>query len=144
VRKAATGKGIVAETTNEVVCCYDQCENKVSPPYPYEAKPMTAFIESAIIQHPHVECREGVQGGCPVIKGTRFPVTSIVQNYRRGLSVEEILREFPHLNAAQVHDALSYYHDHQGQIDRRLAELTNLAQAMTRHPPTKRPANDTA
>jgi uncharacterized protein (DUF433 family) len=110
-------------------------------PYRSEAKAMSASTEGTIIQHPHVECREGVQGGCPVIKGTRFPITSILQNYRRGLSVEEILHEFPHLTAAQVHDALSYYYDHQEQIDQRLAELTNLAQAMTRHPPTKRPVD---
>jgi len=99
-------------------------------------------IEPILVQHPHVECREGVQGGRPVIKGTRFPVSSVVQNYRRGLSVEEILREFPHLNAAQVHDALSYYHDHQQQIDQQIAELTDIDQAMTEHPPTGRPAND--
>lgn len=95
-----------------------------------------------LVVHPLVECREGVQGGRPVIKGTWFPVSSVVQNYRRGLSVEEIMRAFPHLNAAQVHDALSYYHDHQQQIDQQIAELTDVDQAMTQHPPTVRPAKD--
>lgn len=93
-------------------------------------------------EYPYVECGDGVQGGRPVIKGTRFPVASIMQNYRRGLSVEETLREFPHLNTAQVQGALSYYQGRQEQIDREIAELTDVEQAMTRHPPTKRPIDD--
>ena len=66
--------------------------------------------------HPYIERRPGVQGGRAVIKGSRFPVSSIVQNYRRGMSVEEILFEFPHLKPAEVHDALSYYYDHREEI----------------------------
>ena len=31
--------------------------------------------------------------------------------------LEEILREFPHLTASQVYDALSFYHDHQQRIE---------------------------
>jgi len=86
-----------------------------------------------------VERTAGVQGGRPVIRGTRFPVSSIVQNHRRGLSVEEILREFPHLTPAQVYDALSYYYDHHEQIDWEIAELTDVAARMSQHPPTLRP-----
>jgi uncharacterized protein (DUF433 family) len=108
---------------------------------PREEIPMTT-TGPVKVEHPHVECREGVQGGQPVIKGTRFPISSIVQNYRRGLSVEEILQQFPHLNAAQVHGALSYYFDHQPEIDRQIAELTDVDQAMTRYPPTRRPGDD--
>jgi uncharacterized protein (DUF433 family) len=94
------------------------------------------------VVHPYVERRRGVQGGRAVIKGTRFPVSSIVQNYRRGLSVEEILVEFTHLVPAQVHDALSYYYDHRSEIDEEIAELTNIEKAMRRHPPTIRPPDD--
>lgn len=92
-----------------------------------------------MIAHPHVERCEEVQGGRPVIRGTRFPVSSIVQNYRRGLSVEEIVREFPHLNPAQVHDALSYYFDHQEQVEEEIEQLKNVEQAIASHPPTVRP-----
>ena len=34
------------------------------------------------VAHPYVERRLGVQGGQAVIKDSRFPVSSIVQNYR--------------------------------------------------------------
>jgi len=100
---------------------------------------MSTPAEPVRIAHPHVERTAGVQGGRPVIRGTRFPVSSIVQNHRRGLSVEEILREFPHLTPAQVYDALSYYYDHHEQIDWEIAELTDVAARMSQHPPTLRP-----
>ncbi|MDA2925122.1 DUF433 domain-containing protein [Acidobacteria bacterium AH-259-L09] len=75
--------------------------------------------------HPHIVSDKEYCGGSPVIKGTKFPVRSIV-NYvlRQGLSPEELVKEFPHLTLAQTHDALSYYYDHQQEIDRELAALT--------------------
>jgi len=93
------------------------------------------------IAHPYIERRPGVQGGRPVIKGSRFPVSSVVQNYRRGLSVDEILREFSSLTPAEVFDALSYYHDHQAQIDAEIIELNDIDKAMRLYPPTDRPDN---
>lgn len=89
--------------------------------------------------HPHIESRPDIQGGRSVIRGTRFPVSSVVQNYRRGLSVDEILREFPHLTPAQVYDALSYYYDHQEQVEREIAELSDEQTAMQQFPPTLSP-----
>lgn len=103
---------------------------------------MTTPTQLPEIDHPHVERRGGVQGGLPIIKGTRFPVSSIVQNYRRGLSVDEILRAFPSLTAAQVFDALSYYHDHQELIDSELAQQTDLDGAAREYPPTLSPQDD--
>ena len=94
-------------------------------------------VSSEVI-HPYVERRPGVQGGKPIIKNSRFPVSSIVQNYRRGLSVEEILHEFPWLSPAEVHDALSYYYDHRAEIDREIAELMELNQTMQKYPSTSR------
>ena len=97
---------------------------------------MATQAASTVGEHPYVEQRPDVQGGRPVIKGSRFPVSSIVQDYRRGRSVEEILREFPQLRPAEVHDALSYYYDHQAEIDREVAELMDLDAAMQKYPPT--------
>jgi uncharacterized protein (DUF433 family) len=61
-----------------------------------------------------------------------------VQNYRRGLTVEEILEEFPQLTPSQVYDALSYYHDHREAIDAEIAELTDLDAIMRAFPPRPR------
>lgn len=101
---------------------------------------MSTAAELVEVSHPHIEQRSGVQGGRPVIKGTRFPVSSIVQNHRRGLSVDHILREFPHLTPAQVYDALSYYYDHREQVDREIQGLTDLKRASRRYPPTLKPS----
>jgi uncharacterized protein (DUF433 family) len=89
--------------------------------------------------HPYVERRSGVQGGRPVIKGSRFPFSSIVQNHRRGPSPDEIIDTFPWLRPEEVYDALSYYYDHRAEIDAEIAELTDVEAAMRKHPPTLRP-----
>ncbi|MGH2589010.1 MAG: DUF433 domain-containing protein [Dehalococcoidia bacterium] len=95
-----------------------------------------ATESTAEVIHPYVERRQGVQGGRPVIKGSRFPVSSIVQNHRRGLSADEIIDDFPWLRPEEVYDALSYYYDHRDQVDREIAELTDIEAAMRKHPPT--------
>ena len=63
------------------------------------------------------------------------------RSVRRGLSVDEILHEFPHLTAAQLYDALSYYYDYPEQIDEKIAELT-LERTAHHYPPTIRPSDD--
>jgi hypothetical protein len=37
--------------------------------------------------------------------------------YKMGEGVDEILMALPHLTPAQVLDTLSYYHDHQDEMD---------------------------
>lgn len=64
----------------------------------------------------------GICGGRPIIKGTRTAVKSVVGYYKMGLSVEEILEGLPHLTPAQVFEALSYYHDHQAEIEQDIEE----------------------
>jgi len=62
--------------------------------------------------------RDGeILGGEPIIKGTRTSVRAIVENWRFGLSPEEIVIHMPHLTLAQVFEALSYYSDHQEEIN---------------------------
>jgi uncharacterized protein (DUF433 family) len=100
---------------------------------------MSTQPASVEVIHPYVEHRPDVQGGRPIIKNSRFPVSSIVQNYRRGLSIEEILLEFPQLNPAAVHDALSYYYDHRAEMDQEIAELTDLNSIMQQYPSTVGP-----
>jgi uncharacterized protein (DUF433 family) len=71
--------------------------------------------------HPCVTRTPDVCGGRPIIQGTRIPVQTIVGYYKLGMSVDEILAGLPHLTAAQVFDALSYYHDHQAEIEADIA-----------------------
>jgi uncharacterized protein (DUF433 family) len=73
--------------------------------------------------HPYIEQKRGVCGGRPVIKGTRFPVSSVAIQYQQGYTAEDILREFPQLTPAQVYGALAYYFDHQQVIDDEIEQL---------------------
>ena len=67
--------------------------------------------------HAYIVQTPGICGGRPAIKGTRITVADIAFRHRRGEGVDEMLEAWPHLTPAQVHDALSYYYDHQAQID---------------------------
>ncbi len=84
----------------------------------YQGKP----IERT--EHPHIVKVQGVASGEPIILGSRIMVRTIIEHYQLGSSIEEILWDFPHLTSAQVHDALSYYHDHQQEMDGLLAQAT--------------------
>jgi uncharacterized protein (DUF433 family) len=75
----------------------------------------------AEILHPYVASDPDVCGGRPTIRDTRIPVQTIVGYYKLGMTVDEILAELSHLTAAQVFDALSYYHDHQAEIEADIA-----------------------
>jgi uncharacterized protein (DUF433 family) len=67
-----------------------------------------------LTEHPYI-VRKGTMR--PTVRGTRILVQTIVGYYKLGYSVEEILSGLPHLTPAQVYDALSYYHDHQAEIE---------------------------
>jgi uncharacterized protein (DUF433 family) len=68
-------------------------------------------------EHCYIVTDDEILGGEPIVKGTRTPVRAIVENWRLGVAPEEIPRRLPHLTLAQVFDALSYYSDHQDEIN---------------------------
>ncbi len=82
-------------------------------------------------EHPYIGRVEGVCGGEPIILGTRISVARIVQLFRAYGSVDEILESMPHLTMAQVYNALSYYHDHEEEIEQ-LMEQGKLENVLER------------
>jgi uncharacterized protein (DUF433 family) len=66
----------------------------------------------------HVTCNPEILSGEPIIDGTRTPVRAIVENWRLGVRPEEIPLHLPHLNLAQIFDALSFYLDNQAEINK--------------------------
>ncbi|MEO5864492.1 MAG: DUF433 domain-containing protein [Nitrospiraceae bacterium] len=73
------------------------------------------------VAHPHITINPQICGGSPIIEGTRFPVRSVVSYIlHHGLSPEELASRFPHLNLAQIHDALAYYYDNRDEIQQDL------------------------
>lgn len=72
--------------------------------------------------YPHIRKVEGVCFGRPCIDGTRVRVLDIVVLQKEGYRPEQMLEEYPDLNLAQVHAALTYYNDNPEEIDAYIAE----------------------
>ena len=68
-------------------------------------------------EHRYIVNDDQILGGEPIIRGTRTPVRAVVETWRLGVTAEEIPNCLPHLTLAQVFDALSYYSDHQDEIN---------------------------
>jgi uncharacterized protein (DUF433 family) len=51
----------------------------------------------------------GINGGYPVVAGTRTPIWVLVEYYRDLGDVAQITQLLPHLTREQVQDALDYY-----------------------------------
>ena len=49
-----------------------------------------------------------VMVGKPVIKGTRVPVDAIIRRLAEGMSIKEILEEYPNLKEEDIRAALEY------------------------------------
>ena len=60
--------------------------------------------------HPYISKQGSICGGRSIIAGTRTPVWSLVKWYKLGFTIEDIIREFPGVTPAQVHDAFSYFY----------------------------------
>lgn len=84
-------------------------------------------------EHPHIVRDPQVCGGSPTISGTRISVLQIAIMWKGGDTVDEILQAFPHLKASQVHDAISYFLDHQQEIDEEIGRSRIEEIARRRH-----------
>lgn len=83
-------------------------------------------------EHPYIVRVPDICGGRPTLKGTRISVQHIAVLYKAGDTVEEILQAHPHLPAAAVYDAISYYLDHQPEIEQEIAN-NRLEALMAKH-----------
>jgi uncharacterized protein (DUF433 family) len=74
-------------------------------------------IEDAIAQYP------GVQGGYPVITGTRTPIWTIVELYYDiyPYDIDEVHRPLEHLTIEQIRAALAYYDEQPELVDEDIA-----------------------
>lgn len=68
-------------------------------------------------RHRYIVSDDRILGGEPIIEGTRTPVRAVVEIWRQGVPPEAIPGRLPHLTLGQVFDALSYYSDHQAEIN---------------------------
>jgi uncharacterized protein (DUF433 family) len=86
-------------------------------------------------EHPYVVHVPGVCGGAAVVRGTRVPIWVLASYVQQGYATAEDLAVlFPHLTLAQIHDALSYWYDHQEEIAADLAGQDAAAAAFQAGP----------
>lgn len=84
------------------------------------------------VHHPHVEAREDLLGGSPVIRGTKVPVRRLWAWHRKGVSVETLVKRYPALGWAKVLGGLAFAYDNEDLVEadldreRALMEAQNL------------------
>jgi uncharacterized protein (DUF433 family) len=87
--------------------------------------------------------RPDLHSGRPCLAGTGMTVHAIAARRMRGLSAEEILDQFPHLDLARIHAALAYYFLNKSRIEAELEADRNLAEELaSRYPGGWTPQND--
>lgn len=63
------------------------------------------------MEHPLITTNPGIEGGKPIIKGTRMTVEMLADEYAAGRSIEQLLYSYPHLTRKQIEAALAYAAD---------------------------------
>ena len=76
--------------------------------------------------YPHIGSDPEIADGKPIIVGTRITVRCIAGYYQMGMSADEILTTLLHLTPSQIHSALAYYFDHQEEVDKDIAESSDV------------------
>lgn len=82
------------------------------------------MVTAVKTEHPYIVKNPEICGGAPTILGTRISVRLIASRVKCGDASEDILRDYPHLTLAQIHDAISYYFDHKEELEKELQEGT--------------------
>jgi uncharacterized protein (DUF433 family) len=73
-------------------------------------------------EHPHIVRTEGIVGGRPRIRNSRLAVWLLAAMWKDGESVEDLAQTYRHVPKAAIYDAVSYYLDHQTEIDQEIEE----------------------
>ena len=85
----------------------------------------------------HIEITPGIAGGKPRIAGHRITVQDVaIWSERMGQSADDIATEYD-LTLAEIHAALTYYFDHQAEIDQSIAAGRAYAEELRQRTPSK-------
>jgi uncharacterized protein (DUF433 family) len=63
------------------------------------------------MSHPRIEWNPKVMSGQPVVKGTRIPVATILRWLGKGMTIDELLGEYPRLAREDVLAAQAFAAD---------------------------------
>lgn len=63
------------------------------------------------MEHPLITTNPGIEGGKPIIKGTRITVEMLADENAAGRTIEQLLYSYPQLTRKQIEAALAYAAD---------------------------------
>jgi len=86
-------------------------------------------LPMVLVPHPHVRVDANVLGGSPYVVGSRVPVRRLWSFYRKGVSLDTLLKRFPRLGPAKIFDALAFAYDNEEVI---VADLQREEQLLDR------------
>ena len=78
---------------------------------------MTHRLPPVRVHHPHVEVRDDLLGGSPVVSGSRVPVRRLWAWHRKGVSVETLVKRYPSLGWAKVLGGLAFAYDNEELVE---------------------------
>lgn len=79
-------------------------------------------LPPVVVHHPHVEVRDDLASGSPIIRGTRIPVRRLWDWHRKGVTVATLVQRYStSLTWADILDALSFAHDNKELVEADLA-----------------------
>ncbi len=92
---------------------------------------MTTSVKLGSLLH----SRADLHHGRPCLAGTGMTVHAVAVQHMQGLTAEQILEQFPHLDLARIYAALAYYYANRAQIEADLeAEDQLAAELMAKYP----------
>jgi uncharacterized protein (DUF433 family) len=91
--------------------------------------PERVDLPMVLVPHPHVRVDANVLGGSPYVVGSRVPVRRLWAFYRKGITIDTLLRRFPRLGAAKIFDALAFAYDNEEVM---IADLEREEQLLDR------------
>jgi uncharacterized protein (DUF433 family) len=94
-----------------------------------------------LVPHPHVRVDASVLGGSPYVVGSRVPVRRLWAFYRKGVTLDTLLRRFPRLGPAKILDALAFAYDNEEVV---LADIRREEQLLDRAEAQEKPEKGAA
>jgi len=95
---------------------------------------------SVALAYPHIDKRDGEPARLQRVPRVRV-AQIVLDHLAHGWSVEEMCRQHPYLTPAEAHAAMTYYFDHQAEIDAEIEEeLRTVQAARTAAPPCSSPS----
>jgi uncharacterized protein (DUF433 family) len=76
----------------------------------------------------YIEITPGIRGGKPRIAGRRITVADVtIMHLKMGQPLTQIAQDY-NLSLAELHAALSYYYDHQAEIEQSITAAETFAE----------------